>query len=235
MSWFERLNALNLPNDNCVRVNNAVYFGGSKFIKRQILEEIAKEYPWASVSNITFQNLYSRYNENVEKVLAHLLNDRCEPMIYENSNENVILLQIVQKYLNRRVVRVDSETLENIYKECCDLLQESSNQKSVLVLDCRKSYFETYKHQYRDEIYLQTFAFIALMHKRVLFPFMDVVIIIDEVIYEKFGDEMRTLYKLLRLNISSNDIILQNMDKGIIKKLLVNAHKSCDFIESDLC
>lgn len=228
-SWLERLNRLTLPTTtNETYQYDAVFVDGSKFIKKSLLQEIATEYSWVAVSKTTFDTLYTMYNQNITKVLSHLINDRTNLMIYENSNESLRLIQIVQDYLAKSST-ITLNTLMSIYKKCCNALQNSSMRKSILILDCRRNYFSSYDQHYENELYLHTFAHLAMLNKRYLFPFMEVVIIKSghsEDVNAKTDAYHRKLDDLLQQNLYASDKILKTFNKNIIKSVIVNAHKS---------
>lgn len=235
MSWVERLQNLNLPKTDKYVTVDSLYVDGSKFIKQPLLQEIARENPWISISNITFQRLYRRYNSDVEKVYSHLMNERCDAIIYENSNQNLLLLQTVQQFL-LKYKSIDLKVLNNIFDTCCNLLQNSSTHKSILIIDCRYEYFDKHK-QHANELYLQTFAQAALLKKRCLFPFMDIVIIKDRNVDCCDVDQqdfLLRIYEMLQANLYTTDTILYSFNNHVIKNRIINAHKSNGLLDLEL-
>lgn len=231
-SWIERLRQLDLPTNETYPNTEAVYVDGSKFTKKTLLDEIAREYPWANISNIKFENLYTLYNQDITKVLSHLFNERYDPMIYENSNQCLNLMQIIQQYM-LKYSQINLDILLDIYETCCDHLQYSSTSKSILILNCQREYFKKYSN-YKLELYLRTFAYLALLHKRCLFPFMDVIVIRDKDISTK-NIYLQAIYKILNTHLYTSDKIIYSFNKNLIKTAIVNAHKANTLIEFDLC
>lgn len=222
-SWLERLNKLTLPTINETYQLDTVYVDGSKFTKNTILQEIANEYSWAAVSKINFTTLCLLYNNNVTKVLSHLINDRSNLMIYENSNESLHLMQIVQDYIAKSPT-ITLDSLTSIFKKCCHTLQDNSMRKSILILDCRREYFSSHEN-YENELYLHTFAHLALLYKRYLFPFMEVIAIRNES-GGASNAYHRKLDELLDHSLCATDKILYAFNKTAIKNAIVNAHRS---------
>lgn len=227
-SWLERLNKLNLPTTNETYQLDTVYVDGSKFIKTIILEEISREYSWAAVSKITFSTLHKLYKQNVTKVLSHLINDRSNLMIYETSNESLHLIQIVQYYLAKSTT-INLEILTSVYRKSCHALQDGSMRKSVLILDCRREYFSSYGSKHESELYLHTFAHLALLNKRYLFPFMEVIVIRNSSSQEqshKHNAYHKKLNELLDHNLYVTDKVTYTFNINLIKNMIVNAHKT---------
>lgn len=235
MSWVERLRNLNLPKDTNNHVVEPVFIDGSKFTKTPLLQELARENPWVTISNVTFQTLYDRYNCDIDKVTSHLFNERDDAIIYENSNQNLILLQTVQHYL-RTINDLQPKNLYDIYAKCCNLLQTSSTAKSILILDLRSEYFNRYS-KYTKELFLQTCAQMAFLNKRCLFPFMDIIVIKDRDVYDCGSIDRECLdacYRLLHANICSSDKILYLFNKTVIKNQIISAHKSSGLLDLEL-
>lgn len=235
-SWLERLNKLTLPTTNSTYQLDTVFVDGSKFTKQSILQEIQKEYSWAAVSKINFDTLYVLYNENITKVLSHLINDRSNLMIYENSNESVHLIQIVQDYLLKNP-NINLDCLTSLYKKSCHILQDESTRKSILILDCRREYFASHGKHHENELYLHTFAHLALLKKRYLFPFMEVIIIRNSEnvdVDHKTNVYHRKLNELLDNNLYVTDKVLDSFNRPLIKNTIINAHKSKWLPELDL-
>lgn len=310
MSWLDRLTNLNLPTQMNNVATVPVYFGGSKFIKQPILDELEHEYDWVNVSHVTFHKLANQTKKNNDRILKYLLQNRTDNKIYKYSNIDFKLLKIVHKHLVdlkfAGVNEFNSSILKMVYDDCCDFLQRPSNEKIVILLDCRRSYFEKYA-EHEMELLLHTVAFIALMRKRILYSFIDFIVIIDkDVVFtpicmnnikmlDKFSmitngqnnendvferhnmhDEQKNkLYtyqnnvydikceniesfvneneylqdkaardkmmpnlnfirKILFDNLTDDDHILYDYDKKIIKKILINAHKSNIVVDFEL-
>lgn len=236
MSWLDRLATLNIPTHITTNITTVpVYFGGSKFIKQDILTELANEHSWVDISNITFKRVAQQTNATIENILQYLCEHRCNSKIYKYSSIDFMLMQIVQKYLDasgiqlttaettsntnmdlttniRRPHNITIPIIEQMYHECCDYLQESSNEKLVILLDCRLEYFIKYKHSL-SEILLHTAACIALMNRRKLYNFIDFIIIID-----KNLTTTQYIFKLTGIadskNIYINDMQIKNHDQS---------------------
>ncbi|AYP97952.1 guanylate kinase-like protein [Mauternbach virus] len=256
MTWFERLAVLNLTIAQSNINTLPVYFSGSKYIKQPILNELNDEYEWADVSQISFKKLRSQSKTHKE-VLQYMLENRSYSKIYKYSRIDILLMQIIQKYL--KLLRKNEKTLlnemllEEMYRECFKFLQEYSNESIVVLIDCRMSYFRKYKYNF-NEIILHTLAMVALMGKRILYSFIEFIVIIDDKNNKTNDDETNTNYvnlmqtslnqdeiknvlfvqKKLYENIRSNDKILRYLDNVLIKKIIINAHKSNNFLDLEL-
>ncbi|ATZ81483.1 guanylate kinase-like protein [Drosophila innubila nudivirus] len=271
MTWFERLAVLNLPTTHSNINTLPVYFSGSKYIKQPILDELSQEYTWADVSQISFKKLKSQTKTRKE-ILKYMLENRIYSKIYKYSRIDIQLLQIIQKYL--RLLRKNDKTtldkplLEEIYTKCFEFLQEYSNESIIVLIDCRTSYFQKYKYNF-NEIILHTLAMSALMAKRILYSFMEFIVIVDEdmIVGEEFktntsinvseinnpSDDIITenyanvesltqnesenvlfVQQKIYENLRSNDKILRCLDKTLIKKIIINAHKSNTFLDFEL-
>lgn len=230
MSWIERLNKLNLPSEKCNAVD-AVYFGGSKYInKGRILSDIAAEYGWASVSKVNFQTLSKQYCNNVDKVINHLLNNRTNNMIYEHTNECIQLHSVIERY-HSQYRHANEAVLQQLYDECCNMLQESSTAKMVIVINMCKSYFEQHLIDI-DRLYMQSVAYLALLNKKNLYPFLEIILVMNDIdpVLQSYG-----VYNLIDTLKTSNDRIIRQIDENLIKKIIIESHKYNNDIDLELC
>jgi len=273
MTWFERLAVLNLPTTHSNISTLPVYFSGSKYIKQPILDELSQEYKWADVSQISFKKLKSQTKTRKE-ILKYMLENRIYSKIYKYSRIDILLLQIIQKYLrllrqtdDDKKTTLDKPLLEEIYTKCFEFLQEYSNESIIVLIDCRTSYFQKYKQNF-NEIILHTLAMSALMAKRILYSFMEFIVIVDDdmmLVGEEFKNNMSEMnntsdeiitdnyansvvesltqdesenvlfvQQKIYENLRSNDKILRCLDKKLIKKIIINAHKSNTFLDFEL-
>lgn len=273
MTWVDRLVVLNLPNYSNITLV-PVYFSGSKYIKQPILDELQKEYSWADVSQITYKRLIkSQTTRTRHQVLQYLLNHRGYSKIYKYSNVDILLMQMIQHNL-RQIRKIENFKmnigyLNGVYKQFFDFLQETSNSHIVVLIDCRIKYFEQYHHNF-NEIILHTIALVALMSKRLLYSFIEFIIIMDEIKSveeirdnECFNYESMTkdknhivnndfenltssilsaseiqnvafLQRKVLENLHHSDKILKHLDKNLIKKIIINAHRSNNSLDLEL-
>lgn len=229
-SWTERLNKLNLPSEKCNAVD-AVYFGGSKYInKGRILSDIAAEYGWASVSKVSFQTLSKQYHNNVDKVINHLLNNRANKMIYKHTNECIQLHSVIERYYFQ-YKHANKAVLQQLYDECCNMLQESSSAKMVIVINVCKSYFEQHLTDI-DRLYMQSVAYLALLNKKNLYPFLEVILVMDDIdpVLQSYG-----VYNLIDTLKTPHERIIRQIDENLIKKIITDSHKYTNDIDVELC
>lgn len=245
MSWMQRLILLNeKTHQNLESLKESpaletVFLDGSKHLKDPIMKEISKDYSWADISNMSFKTLPHFHRD---KLLKTMLNNRNDSKIYKHSNQGILLTQIVQKFIETGK-KVDRKMVKNLYDECCKALQKPSNDKIVVVIDCRKTYFEDYKSNF-TEIVLTNTAFISLLSKSYLFPFIEFFLVCDEVNKEEIEktdekeDIIDHLQKMLMANRPSGIKIHFNLDENTMKevgKIIVSAHRVNDLTDFEAC
>lgn len=222
--WSEKLKSLSHGLLTKTHILDPVYFGGSKHLKQKILNEIIIENKWADVSNKNFKTLIKYISINI--LVDLFLNHRYDNKIYKHSNPNIILMQLVQKYLHM-FSKITHFELLSIYNESCNILQTSMNEKIIIVIDCRHVYFEQYASDL-NELLLNTASNIALLNKRSLYPFIEFVIIMDIDKHYNDCNIIDNLQQLLLSNLSKKDVIYNELDSSVIKKLIVAAHRVLD-------
>lgn len=225
---------------------NSVFIGGSQYTKQQILEHVRRTYTWIEVSNISFQLLHTQfYPHNIDLVLNHLFNGRTEPKVYVHSDQEI---KLYQQVLNRITMANDGDTantttttqltdqtLQKIFEECCDCLQESSTSRIVMIIDCRHKYFTQYSTNIQRQLFLQTVSYAAMMSKRHLYPFIEFILVKDHETepnhcHNQPQCNTHLIYKQLMLIIDREirplDTILTFLDIDRISAIIVAAYRS---------
>lgn len=227
MSWLDRLKKLDLPQYTGEYTLDPVFVGGpSNNSKTKILSEIMK-IPCCSVSKVNFQTLFDTYNGDTKKIAEHLINRRTENMIYEHTIQCLKLNNLVLKYMKKidNFERdINSNTVSNLFNECCNIQTVQSYKKIIIILNMTKSYFNKHEKKRRYLLYLQTIAYLSLLAKIYLYPYMKILIFynisdIDPIL------KAHGVYDLFNSMRMSNQFILTNGDESYTKKIIIDFHR----------
>nr|AJZ73113.1 hypothetical protein [Venturia canescens] len=232
-SLCARLNGFNLPSKKASNLLNGVYVGGPSAVgKSTTLNKIRQNYPWARVSDISFETL-RRHHDDPEMVTNYLLTRRDAPMIYEYTNECTILYKIVNRFMQRDLNR---DNVQKCHRECYNALNEASSHIMFIILDSTKNFKTRYYKRLcnasntinRDHdkyLILQLAAFLALLGKRHLYPFMSVMVIHEagRILGEEDTYGLDTLFATYH---SDNDYAIATFDCDRLVEFIVDAHIS---------
>lgn len=242
MSWLDRLKMLDLPSGHTT-ITDAVYVDGPRHIIDGLFLELQSENPWISISNINYDRLKQRYNSNIYLATKYLLTQRTDAMIYETSNISAYLRRHFSKPQTRTNVTVCTtniidQTMDNLmvlYQECCNQMLEYSMNKIVLVLDCRtiilKQWLTCTNIEDTKILFLEIIMHLAMLSKRQLYPMLESVIICDlnETTKQPSTTSQLTIiqfiYRLLQLNVTSDDHIVTDIKMDLIKSLILDNHR----------
>lgn len=243
MSWTSRLMKLkqnDVPSHNDLE---PVFISGSRFIKNILIEHLSTKYPWADISNVSLSRLKKKYNNNYDKIISYLKNNRYDSKIYKHCTIDLMLIQTVNDY-NIRKTPITTTLLTEIFNKCSKLIcsYDLDTAKTVFILDYRRSYF--YAHfEYIFELILYSAAALALISKKHLFPFIEFIVLSDDDIEPKnriFNDDDGYILKLISHLQQSLNIVMPplksayDLDINHAVKLIINAHATTEIIELEL-
>lgn len=204
-----------------------VFFDGSKFLKQGLMDEIAKEHVWAEVSRLSFKMF-----KYTDAILKKLLVCRTDLKIYKHSEPNLVLLQLVHRYLMMGC-EITTAFLDLFFNVCCEHLQKSSNEKVIVLIDCRYDYFQKHNKNIH-EILLITVSHLALLHSKYLFPCMQFYIVTDPTPSEKNILIQHVQFVLARVAQTRKVAINHDLDRELVKKMIVSKHKTSKVFVDDL-
>lgn len=239
MSWFDRLKMLDLPSEETT-VTDAVYVDGPRHIIDGLLLELQLENPWITISNINYDRLKRRYNDNIYLATKYLLTQRTDAIIYETSNTNAYLRQHLNTSIATAIADITTQTMDTLmqlYQECCNQMPEYSMNKIVLVLDCRTAtlmqWCSAINSSCNDKktLFLEIIMHLAMLGRRQLHPLLETVVIcdLDEVTKQPSTNSPLTLiqfiYRVLQLNVHCDDNIMSECNIELIKSLILDNHR----------
>lgn len=211
---------------------NSVFIGGAQNIKQSIIQRLKQLNPWIEMSNITVQVLCDQYKNDRNLMLNHMYNGRTEPKIYVMSDQELKLYDeiLVQYYWSAPMT---VHTLKKVYNDCCNVLNESSTSRTVMIVDCRREYFAQHpNNQQQYQLFLQLASYAAIMSKRHLYPFIEFIIIRDSEKTESSNiihdpEAYQYLRELIeQVSCTQIDTILYTLDIERICQIIAYTYKS---------
>jgi hypothetical protein len=246
MSWSDRLQQLNLPNDICAHsVTETVFVDGPTSIVRVILLELAACYNWIVLSNITVDRLLIYYKNDWHKTYNYLLSQRNDDVIYEMSQP---IVQLSVQALCENIMSpchlkgATFEQLMLVFTGYCNTITKYDLSKIVLILDCRLSTLNNWCNQC-DVTPTNTCStcvaldrqlmYLALLNRRHHLPMLKAIIICDlmadgsiALCRETESVYIQYIYRLLHKHVNRrDDIVLANINVEVIKANIIDNHR----------